>query len=450
MVESTVHSTAKVTCRACGEPLPIHARTFCSPSCQEQGRVERVRAQHRRRKERPSAADAHSLTLPSSLYGPDRYGTVVAGGFGVRLNVEDAHLVVATRDHGERRFSRVSPLRRLVVVGTSGTLSLLALWWCREVEVDVTVIEPSGRLLTIVLPDARNDARLRRAQATAPWTAAGLAIALELTRRKLDGYRGVIAQLPESSGAVAAGHAVESALVRLPQMTSLNVLRQLEANTGFAYHAALAPTPVPWAQREVVPEHWRTLGQRSSKFGRGARGAVTPGQALRNFLGGVAAANIAVACRTVGLDPGIGIGLHHDIRGRDSHVWEVMEAVRPGLDALNLELLQSRVWRRGDFYELPTGEVRLRPDWPAIRPDRTAAARALVAEATRRVHALFRKDLVVATTVEMVATLVAKHALEPPGTSKTSVIQAPTVLSGASRIRARQAEQRLVVGTRSL
>jgi CRISPR/Cas system-associated endonuclease Cas1 len=68
----------------------------------------------------------------------------------------------------------------------------------------------------------------------------------------------------------------------------------------------------------------------------------------------------------------MGIGLHHDVRGRESLVWEVMEAVRPTLDELNLDIFASRVWRRGDFHELPSGEVRLRPDWPVLKPDFTA------------------------------------------------------------------------------
>jgi hypothetical protein len=38
---------------------------------------------------------------------------------------------------------------------------------------------------------------------------------------------------------------------------------------------------------------------------------------LRNFISGLATAEIAVACRTIGLDPGMGIGLHHDVRGRE-------------------------------------------------------------------------------------------------------------------------------------
>jgi CRISP-associated protein Cas1 len=70
-----------------------------------------------------------------------------------------------------------------------------------------------------------------------------------------------------------------------------------------------------------------------------ARRATTPGQALRNFLGGLAACEIAVACRTIGLDPAMGIGLHDDVQGRQSLVWDVMEPLRPVLDRLTIEIV---------------------------------------------------------------------------------------------------------------
>lgn len=219
----------------------------------------------------------------------------------------------------------------------------------------------------------------------------------------------------------------------------MNIVNGLGAGAS----AALAITPLQWRASDAVPAHWRTLGDRGSRLSSSARAATSPGQALRNFVGGLAAAEIVAACRAIGLDPGLGIGLHDDVRGRQSLAWDVMEALRPTLDRLTLSILGGRVWRRGDFHELASGEVRLRPDWPAVQPDAVAKARSLVADVTRLLFDELRRTSAVAHLVEEVATVVANHALAPPGSRKTTVVDVPTILSESRRNRARQKEARL-------
>jgi hypothetical protein len=220
-------------------------------------------------------------------------------------------------------------------------------------------------------------------------------------------------------------------------------VRSLETDSGIAYHKALAATPIRWSPSDTVPDHWRTLGNRRSRLSDNAQHATTPGQALRNFVGGLAGAEILIACRTIGLDPGLGIGLHDDVKGRQSLVWEVMEAVRPTLDALTLRILGGRVWRHADCHELSTGEVRLRPDWPAIKADSVSQARSLVAEVTRLLTDELRRTQAVGQVVEHVAMVVAAHAPNPPGSRKTTRVHVPTLLTESTRIAARREERRL-------
>jgi hypothetical protein len=219
-------------------------------------------------------------------------------------------------------------------------------------------------------------------------------------------------------------------------------VRLLEADAGIPYHRALASIPMRWQARDNVPDHWRRLGDRGSRLSSSARCATTPGQALRNFIGGLAATEILAACRVLGLDPGLGIGLHDDVIGRQSLVWEVMEGVRPVLDRVALDIIESRAWRRTDFHELANGEVRLRPDWPAIKPDSASKARSLVAEVTRLLTDELRRTQAVGQVVEHVATVIAKHAPDPPGSRKTTAVHVPTVLTESRRTAARREEFR--------
>lgn len=69
-------------------------------------------------------------------------------------------------------------------------------------------------------------------------------------------------------------------------------------------------------------------------------------------------AETRVVCLTVGLDPTLGI-VHADYRSRNSLALDLMEAVRPRVDAYVLELLRHRTFSRGDFFETRRGVCRI-------------------------------------------------------------------------------------------
>jgi len=90
----------------------------------------------------------------------------------------------------------------------------------------------------------------------------------------------------------------------------------------------------------------------------GARLAVNPANAILNYLYAILEAECRIACLGVGLDPGIGI-LHADQKARDSLALDVMEAVRPTVDAWVLDLLRARTFRAKDFFETRQGVCRV-------------------------------------------------------------------------------------------
>jgi hypothetical protein len=71
-------------------------------------------------------------------------------------------------------------------------------------------------------------------------------------------------------------------------------------------------------------------------------------------------AEARIAALTIGLDPGIGI-MHADLKARDSLVCDLMEAVRPEVDAYVLDFLENRAFRKTDFFETREGVCRLMP-----------------------------------------------------------------------------------------
>ena len=97
--------SSTAACAVCGSPVPSTRRSLCSAECGRRQAAIRVTRAYEVKK--AAGATRAVGDLNSTLYGPDRAGTVVVGGFGVGVHVSDGHLVVSTRDEGELRFSRL-------------------------------------------------------------------------------------------------------------------------------------------------------------------------------------------------------------------------------------------------------------------------------------------------------------------------------------------------------
>jgi CRISPR-associated endonuclease Cas1 len=311
---------------------------------------------------------------------PTYAGVCVADGFGVRVVVERGALEVhdGIGPHRRtRRFDRATHgLRRLVVANAAGTVSLDALRWCDSLGVGVLVLDGAGTALLASTPRQTDDARLRRAQALAPSEPYGVAIARELLHAKLTGQaRNVVRYFSDDETAVSilalaealdAGPSVDlpvssDELARL----SIEHLRQIEASAAALYFGAWSGRPecapgFAAKDRKRIPAHWQIYeGRRRVLHSSNAnRKAERPVNALLNYCFALLEAEAVLACQAVGLDPGLGI-VHNDARGRASMALDLIEPVRPEVEAFVLDLLANRTFRKGEFTETPDGHVRL-------------------------------------------------------------------------------------------
>src|SRR6516225_5792806 len=90
------------------------------------------------------------------------------------------------------RFPRVGHgLKRLVLVGSDGMVSLAALRWVADQDICLSMLERDGSVLATTGPVRSSDARLRRAQALAQNTGAALQLAIRLIGEKLSGQENV-------------------------------------------------------------------------------------------------------------------------------------------------------------------------------------------------------------------------------------------------------------------
>src|SRR5438132_6594999 len=134
------------------------------------------------------------MAATKTVYQPQdpiqpRHGIVTLFGYGITVRVNRGHLFVEDgigADRHRARFPRVGhSLKRLVVVGSDGMVSLAALRWLADQDAAFVMLERDGSVLLITGPVRPSEAKLRRAQALAHSSGTALQIARELISQKL-------------------------------------------------------------------------------------------------------------------------------------------------------------------------------------------------------------------------------------------------------------------------
>jgi len=293
-------------------------------------------------------------------------GIVIAHGYGLSVGVERRHLTVEDgfgRHRRTRRYHRTDRLRRLVIIGQSGYMTLDALRWLHDTVAAFVHVDTSGELIAATVGDGADLAGLRRAQALAPDGLAGLEITRHVLKLKISGQRTVVDELPGDvllAGDPRAG--LERLFSEIDRCPSMSRLLAAERDAAKLYWQAWASLPVrfPRAGAAKLPEHWPTFGQRASLITGGPRLATNPANAILNYLYALLEAETIFACHALGLDPGLGI-FHADREGRASMALDLMEAARPAVDAYLLALLSQRTLSAREFVETRDGGCRITP-----------------------------------------------------------------------------------------
>jgi CRISPR-associated endonuclease Cas1 len=270
------------------------------------------------------------------------------------------------------------------VLGGSGSLSLDAIRWLDDVGAALVCIDRNGKLL-ITSGTTMREAKLRRAQALAPFNDTGLTIARQLLQTKLEGQRQLLDRLDSDPYPLCV---VERSLAAVEAAPSIADAVTAEAEAAAAYWSAWADVELRFAPADErrIPDHWRTFGQRHSPLGSGPRLAVNPANAVLNYCYSLLEAEARLGCQVVGLDPALAI-VHADARSRDSMPLDLMEAVRPSVDRYLLALLSDRVFRASDFYETQRGSCRLLAPLTHELAETLPAWRKLIAPVVERVAA---------------------------------------------------------------
>src|SRR5437016_14521872 len=130
------------------------------------------------------------LTQSHNSLAP-RHGVVALYGYGIQVRVDRGHLLVEDGIGADRRQAKLPRvghgLKRLVVIGSDGMVSLAALRWLADQNASFLMLERDGKILLNTGPSHSSDARLRRAQGLALTNGVALKISRALISSKLDG-----------------------------------------------------------------------------------------------------------------------------------------------------------------------------------------------------------------------------------------------------------------------
>jgi len=289
-------------------------------------------------------------------------GVLTIHGFGVSVRMQRGHLEIEDGVGLERRKVRLARvghgLKRLVCISEDGFATLSALTWLADVGASFVMLNRNGKVLFVTGPTAPSDARLRRAQALALGNGAGLKISRALIEAKLEGQERLVRERLNDS---ATAQVIATLRERLPGADTAGAIRNLEAQAAASYFAVWRDISVLWPKADLlrVPEHWRTVGSRQSPLSGGPRLAITPVHAILNYCFALLESETRLALSVLGLDPGLGLGLHTDTPNRDSLALDVLEPVRPQVENWLLNWITREPLRRADFFETATGNCRL-------------------------------------------------------------------------------------------
>jgi CRISPR-associated endonuclease Cas1 len=302
-----------------------------------------------------------------------RHGVVTLYGYGIQVRVDRGHLLLEDGIGVERRQCRLPRvghgLRRLVVIGSDGIVSLAALRWLADQDAAFVMLDRDGSVLVTTGPIRSSDAKLRRAQALSHHSGAAVRITRELISQKIAGQARVARyKLLDTTTA----DTITRFGAELPRADSVITIRLIESQAARAYWSAWSTLPINFPKNQLlrVPEHWRSFGARVSPLTGSPRLATNPPNAILNYLYALLESEARLAAAALGLDPGMGV-LHVDTTARDSLACDLMEVVRPQVDAYLLDWITRQPLSREWFFEQRDGNCRLMAPF-AVQLSKTA------------------------------------------------------------------------------
>ena len=178
-----------------------------------------------------------------SIFNADTAGNpvVIVHGYGIQVKMQHGHLVIRDgigKHHRERKYPQADrTLRRIIITGPDGYLTLDALQYCRDHGITVTMVNPDGELVSdYASATDRHDARLIRRQCMASMedsSPVGIEITRELLSCKVNGQGDVLVKLFNDMNVSARLYHYAEQMLAAETLSELNDLERFAAKAYF-------------------------------------------------------------------------------------------------------------------------------------------------------------------------------------------------------------------------
>ena len=259
------------------------------------------------------------------------------------LQIRKGGLCVRYQDGVERTFPRGRHRVRSIILASPGAnVTIEAMRFAIDEGITIFVMHRAGEALAVLTDAPTVDAtahalELRRAQfAAAP-------------KQRLEVARAILAMKIEACGLLESE--TQNALQSVTRACDHNELLIAEAQTARVYWKRYVGFRPRLTDR--CPAAWSVFRGRLEKRGKQLvpRWARSPCNAALNYGYAVTLGNCTRALVGLGLDPSFGFLHHADAPGRLSLSYDVIELLRPRVDACVFRFLKSRPFDRKEFVE---------------------------------------------------------------------------------------------------
>lgn len=310
----------------------------------------------------------------------DNPSALILNGHGASLRIEQGALVI--RD-GFTHYPQTQlryrywpghpslPTRILLLAG-SGTLSFDVLSWLAAQNIPLVRVNWDGTVATVASGtgfaadpekvrwqlDTRADMSLR-CKFAAALIAEKLAASIDTLK---------LPWFPAERVRLAISH-MESCIgvLNRKRFKTVSEIMGIEGGCASGYFQAWSAVTYDWKgieRRPIPPEWYEFKGRADHARGKGPsnRNATHPVNAILNYAYAVASAQLHIQAMAEGYDPSIGL-LHETLPGRSAFILDIIEPVRPVIDAKILFMLKYHTLDPADFIIRKDGVCRLSPQF---------------------------------------------------------------------------------------
>mgnify|MGYP005854772879 CR=1 FL=1 len=288
--------------------------------------------------------------------------TLILSGYGIDMHVDNSKLHIQDgNDHNKtpQKYTfkpKFIDLDNIVVYGHSGNITLDAIKWLTKQNVQLTILNWDGRLLTTILPVESKQSLTKMAQYRTHENGYRVDLAKKFIDAKIKNSFAVLKWLGE----------------RYPEVAKLNNKHWKEINFNWSLlPQAKSIGTIMGLEGKIANDYWKILSSifdsrfdfSGRVYGKTTRpmGAVDPINALFNYGYSILASQCWKAINSNGLDPYVGF-MHEMAQSKAPLVYDLQEPFRWLVDVAIISGLEKRIFTKKDFVRTENYNIRIRPD----------------------------------------------------------------------------------------